>query len=188
MLKLIPHWFIRYKFFNSLLLGLSVGAIFTIYTPLEPSLYSLGGVVLAVGMLLVARLYVHILNALWFFRISLLVEIVLLLVMLYFLLYPYTYQTALLVYIGYQFTFVFGSYLVRAETLLLGEERLLTTLDTAKQLGYLLGMAGAYLFYRLLEYYGLVDNQPQVYYLHYILITVEVIVIFLIIKSFSKED
>jgi len=42
MLKLIPQWFIRYKFFNSLSLGLSVGAIFTIYTPLEPSVYSLG--------------------------------------------------------------------------------------------------------------------------------------------------
>ena len=119
MLTLIPEWFIRYKFFNSLFLGLSVGVIFTLYTPLQPSVYSLGGVLLALGMLLVARLYHHILNAQWFFRISFLVEVLLLLTMIYFLLYPYTYQTALIIYLGYQMTFVFGSYLVRVETLLL---------------------------------------------------------------------
>ncbi|MFT7880064.1 MAG: hypothetical protein ABXS91_06665 [Sulfurimonas sp.] len=187
MLKLIPQWFIRYKFFNSLLLGLSVGAIFTIYTPLEPSVYSLGGVVLAAGMLLIARLYSYILNAEWFFRISLFVEIILLLIMCYFLFDPYTYQTALIVYVGYQATFVFGNYLVRVETLLLGEDRLLTRLDTAKQMGYLLGMAGSYLFYRLLDQVGVVENQPQVYYLHFLLIAVEALVIFLIIKSFQRS-
>ena len=46
MLIILPEWFIRYKFFNSLFLGLSVGAIFTLYAPLEPSIYSLGGVFL----------------------------------------------------------------------------------------------------------------------------------------------
>ena len=83
MFTLIPEWFIRYKFFNSLFLGLSVGAIFTLYAPLEPSVYSLGGVVLAMGMLVVARLYHHILNARWFFYISLGVETLLLLAMLF---------------------------------------------------------------------------------------------------------
>ena len=82
MLKIIPEWFIRYKFFNSLFLGLSVGAIFTLYAPLEPSIYSLGGVVLALGMLFIARLYHYILNADWFFRISLVVEVLLLCVTL----------------------------------------------------------------------------------------------------------
>ncbi|MEA3456152.1 MAG: hypothetical protein U9R26_06565, partial [Campylobacterota bacterium] len=136
-LQLLPDWFIRYKFINSLFLGLSVGAIFTIYAPLDPSVYSLGGVLLAVAMLIVARLYHRIMTTSWFFRISLFVEAVLLLAIVYFLLFPYTYQTALLVYIGYQTTFVFGSYLVRAETLLLSSDALLTRLDTAKQLGYL---------------------------------------------------
>jgi len=187
MFKLIPHWFIRYKFFNSLFLGVSVGAIFTIYTPLEPSVYSLGGVALAVGMLLVARLYRHILNVEWFFRISLFVEIVLLLVMCVFMLQPYTYQSALIVYIGYQATFVFGSYLVRVETLLLKEDRLLMRLDTAKQIGYLSGMVGSYLFYRLLDHLGIVENQPQVYALHFVLIAIEALVIFLIIKSFQRS-
>jgi len=186
MLKIIPEWFIRYKFFNSLFLGLSVGAIFTLYAPLEPSIYSLGGVLLALAMLIVARFYNHILNALWFFRISLFVEVVLLFAILYFLYKEYSYQTALLMYIGYQITFVFGSYLIRVETLLLKTDELLTQLDTAKQLGYLLGMGVSYIFYKVVKAYGMVSNQEQVYDLHFLLLGIEVIVIILIVKSFKR--
>ena len=186
MLKIIPLWFIRYKFFNSLFLGLSVGAIFTLYAPLEPSIYSLGGVVLAMGMLIVARFYHTILNANWFFKISLFVEVILLLAMLYFLYTSYNYQTALILYIGYQVTFVFGSYLIRAETLLLKTDVLLTKLDTVKQLGYLLGMGLSYLFYKILTHYGIDNNQTQVYDLHFLLIGIEIVVIILIWKSFKK--
>jgi len=167
-------------------LGLSVGAIFTIYAPLDPSVYSLGGVLLAIAMLIVARLYHRIMTIAWFFRISIFVEVVLLSAIGYFLLYPYTYQTALLVYIGYQSTFVFGSYLVRAETLLLSSDTLLTRLDTAKQLGYLAGMTTSYLFYKLIAYYGIEENQEKVYDLHYLLFGTELIVIWLIIKSFQR--
>ena len=186
MLKIIPEWFIRYKFFNSLFLGLSVGAIFTLYAPLEPSIYSLGGVLLALAMLIVARFYNHILNALWFFRISLFVEVVLLFAILYFLYKEYSYQTALLMYIGYQITFVFGSYLIRAETLLLKTDILLTKLDTAKQLGYLLGMGVSYIFYKVVKAYGIESSQAQVYDLHFLLLAVEIAVIILIVKSFKK--
>lgn len=186
MLTLIPKCFIRYKFFNSLFLGLSVGAIFTLYTPLDPSIYSLGGVVLAIGMLFVARLYHIILNTKWLFRISLLVESVLLLVMIYFIFNPYTYQTALIIYIGYQLTFIFGSYLVRTETLLLKTDELLIKLDTAKQLAYLLGMGISYIFYKTLNYVGIIKNQTQVYNLHFLLILVEIIVIVLIFRSFKR--
>ena len=186
MLKIIPSWFIRYKFFNSLFLGLSVGAIFTLYAPLEPSIYSIGGVMLAVGILVIARFYHTILNAVWFFRISLFVELVLLLAMLYFIYASYNYQTSLLLYIGYQVTFVFGNYLIRAETLLLQTDTLLTKLDTVKQIGYLLGMGVSYLFYKLLTHYGIENSQEQVYDLHFLLIAVELIVIVLIWKSFKK--
>jgi len=165
---------------------LSVGAIFTLYAPLEPSVYSLGGVLLAMGMLLVARFYHHILNAEWFFRISLFVEVVLLLAMLYFIYASYTYQTALLLYVGYQVTFLFGSYLIRAETLLLKTDTLLTKLDTAKQLGYLAGMGIVYLIYKAFAHYGIENPQNQVYDLHYLLIGIELIVIVLIMKSFKK--
>ena len=186
-LQLLPDWFIRYKLVNSLFLGLSVGAIFTIYAPLDPAIYSLGGVVLAIAMLIVARLYHHIMTTAWFFRISLFVEVVLLMAILYFLLFPYTYQTALLVYIGYQTTFIFGSYLVRAETLLLSSDTLLTRLDTAKQLGYLIGMASSYIFYKLIAFYGIQSNQDKVYDLHYLLLITEIIVIWLIFMSFKKR-
>jgi len=186
MLTIHPQWFIRYKFFNSLFLGLSVGAIFTLYAPIEPSIYSLGGVFLALAMLFVSRLYKQILNATWFFRISLFVELTLLAAILYFLINAYSYQTALLMYIGYQITFVFGSYLIRAETLLLKTDELLTKLDTVKQLGYLLGMGISYIFYKLLTLYNITDNQTQVYDLHFLLFAVEIIVIVLIMKSFRR--
>ncbi|MEA2048510.1 MAG: hypothetical protein U9O64_08725 [Campylobacterota bacterium] len=186
MLNIIPQWFIRYKFFNSLFLGLSVGAIFTLYTPLEPSIYSLGGVILALGMLFVARLYHKILNARWFFRISLFVEFMLFIAILYFIYASYSYQTALLLYIGYQITFVFGSYLVRAETLLLKTDTLLSKLDTAKQLGYLLGMGLSYLIYKSLTHLGITTAKEQVYLLHILLLMIEIIVIVFIYKSFKK--
>lgn len=187
MLTLNAKWYLRYKFLNSLFLGLSVGAIFTIYAPLKPSIYSIGGIALAVGMLLIARLYERILNIEWFFRISLLVELVLLFVMLGFLLHPYNYQTALLVYIGYQVTFVFGSYLVRAETIIAKDDTLLTAIDTAKQLGYLFGMGLSYLFYKGVEHYGISENKEQVYDLHFVLVGVELFIIFSIIQSFRKS-
>ncbi len=185
-LTLLPKWFIRYKFFNSLFLGVSVGAIFTLYAPLEPSIYSLGGILLALGMLLVARVYHHILNALWFFRISLLVEVVLLFAIAFFLMRQYNYQTALIMYIGYQMTFVFGSYLVRVETLLLKTDALLTKVDTIKQIGYLVGMGISYLFYKILSLQNISQNEEQVYMLHYLLFGIEIIVIWLIFKSFTR--
>ena len=187
MLKLNPSWYLRYKFLNSLFLGLSVGAIFTIYAPLKPSIYSVGGIALAICMLIVARFYHKILTIEWFFRISLLVEMVLLVVMLVFLFNPYSYQSALLVYLGYQLTFVFGSYLVRAETRIAKSDALLTSIDTAKQFGYLVGMAASYLFYKLLEHQGVTDSKDKVYDLHYILIALELLITFAIFKSFKKS-
>ena len=148
-LKINYRAFISYKFFNSLFTGISVGSIFIIYTPLSPSVYSLGGIVLAALMLVVAMFYAKILNNHYFFRISLFVELVLLVMVVYFLLYSYSYQTALMIYIGYQLSFVFGSYLVRAETLALKKDRILTFVDVAKQAGYLIGLAISFLFYTI---------------------------------------
>jgi 3-methyladenine DNA glycosylase AlkC len=93
----------------------------------------LGGIILALAMLFVAKFYSKIMNIYYFFRISLIVEIVAFLLVLYFLLFSYSYVTALFVYIGYQLTFVFGSYLVRAETILIKRSQILTFLDVAKQ-------------------------------------------------------
>lgn len=186
-LQIIPEWFIRYKFANSLFFGISVGSIFLIYAPLDPSIFSLGGIALALGMLLIARLYNYLLNSEWFYRLSLFVETVLLAVILYFLLFPYAYQTALLVYIGYQITFAFGSYLVRAETLLLSSSETLTTLDTVKQLGYLGGMMLSFIFYKIIALYGVESNQEKLYALHFLLFALQIVVIFLILKSFTRS-
>ncbi len=180
--------FVRYKFFNALFMGLSVGSIFIIYAPLPPSVYSLGGIVLALSMLAIAKLYVHILNRIWFYRISLFVELVMLVLVLYFLSTSYGYATALFIYAGYQLTFAFGSYLVRAETVLIEEAEALSRLDVAKQLGYLAGMVVSYLFYKLLETaYGLSDHQRQVYDLHYLLLMTELAVLFFLYKAFHPK-
>ena len=178
--------FIKYKFFNSLFLGTSVGSIFTIYAPLEPSVYSLGGIFLALGMLFVATLYSKILNINYFYKISLFVELVILSVIIAFLLLSFNYQIALFVYIGYQLTFMFGSYLVRGETLIIKKDRLLTLIDVAKQFGYLLGLGASFVFYKFIEYqFQIIDNQTQVFYIHYFLLLIEIIVIILLVKSFE---
>ena len=179
--------FIRYKFFNSLFLGTSIGSVFTIYSPLEPAVYSIGGIALAVSMLFIATLYSRILNINSFYKISLFVELVILCVIIAFLLFSFNYQIALIVYIGYQITFMFGSYLVRGETLLLKKDRLLTLVDVSKQLGYLVGLGASFLFYKLIEYqFQIIDNQTQVFYIHYFLLLIEILVILFLIKSFEK--
>ena len=55
-LKLNTYSFTLYKFFNSLFLGVSLGSVFTIYEPLDPKLFSAGGIFLAVSTLAIARL------------------------------------------------------------------------------------------------------------------------------------
>lgn len=187
MQKLIIREFIKYKLLNSLFLGLSVGTIFVIYTPLEPSIYSLGGILLAVGMLIIAKFYYKILNINYFYRISLLVEVVLLLAISYFLIFSYDYTTALLYYIGYQITFTFGSYLVRAETLFLKKTKPITLVDVAKQKGYLIGMFLSYLFYKFLEeFLHVSDKQQQVYDINILMLIVQMIIIFYLLRSFKR--
>ncbi len=180
--------YIIYKFLNSLFLGLSVGSVFILYTPLKPSIYSLGGIALAIGMLIVAKLYPYIMTMRWFFRFSLLVEFIILAVIIYFLINPYTYTTALLIYIGYQITFMFGSYLVRAETLALEDDKKLSRVDMAKQIGYLAGMLISYIFYKSLEsFYQITNKQTQVYDLHYILLATEFLIIIFLYISFKRK-
>lgn len=185
-MKIITREFIKYKFFNSLFLGISVGSIFTIYTPLNPSIYSFGGIILALAMLFIAKLYSKILNTYYFFRISLFVELIAFILIAYFLIFSYSYTTALFVYLGYQITFTFGSYLLRAETVILKRAKILTFLDVTKQKGYLIGMLVSFLFYKLLEYsFGITNNQDLVYYIHYLLLIVEVLTIIYLVKSFT---
>lgn len=139
--------FIVYKFFNSLFLGTSIGSIFIIYSPLEPAIYSVGGIVLAFGLMAVAYFYEKILNIEFFYKISLFVELVILAVIISFLIFSYSYEIALCVYIGYQITFIFGSYLGRVETLLLKEKSILKAVDISKQAGYMVGLLLSYIIF-----------------------------------------
>jgi Na+-transporting NADH:ubiquinone oxidoreductase subunit NqrD len=177
--------YITYKLLNSLFLGLTVGVVFFVYRPLEPSIYSIGGVILALGMLLIAKQYHRILNPHSFYLISLSVEVLMLVLIISFLIYPYTYSTALLVYVGYQITFMFGNYLIRAETLYMKRSSILSFLDVAKQKGYLVGMLLSYLIYKGLEQYG-VTKEDQVYDIHFIMIINEALIIYYLLKGFKK--
>lgn len=80
--------YLEYKFLNSLFFGLSTGSIFILYTPLEPSIYSLGGIFLAIGLLLVAKYYDQMMRHSVFFGITIFVEGIVLLMVLYFYFFP----------------------------------------------------------------------------------------------------
>ncbi len=186
VVKIYPQKYFLYKFFNSTFTGLSVGSIFTIYAPLKPSIFSLGGILLAIGMLIVAKFYEKLITLTKFFLISLFVELVMLMLILLFLIKPYTYTTALLIYAGYQLTFIFGSYLVRAETLFLRKKRFLSLVDMYKQAGYLAGLVVSFFFYKGLEtLFKITTNQEKVYFLHFLLLFIETIIILFLIKSFK---
>ena len=234
--------FIVYKFFNSLFLGTSIGSIFIIYSPLEPAIYSVGGIVLAFGLMAVAYFYEKILNIEFFYKISLFVELVILGVIISFLIFSYSYEIALCVYIGYQITFIFGSYLGRVETLLLKEKSILKAVDISKQAGYMVGLLLSFIIFlfigikatdlndgniqinekqkqyiltkenKLLIGFQIPDmdedkvyekkelsstqlsslktivSKNQVYYLHYVLVLFEILVIIFLMRSFRSRS
>lgn len=185
-MKIVVKDFLYYKFLNSLFTGLSIGSVFSIYTPLPQSLYSFGGIVLSIGMLIIARLYERIMNLKYFFIFSLFVETVILSVIGLFLIKPFSYTTALLFYAGYQITFMFGNYLLRAETIFIKKVKILSKLDIYKQVGYLSGMIISFIFYTTLEkIFFIKDNQQQVYYLHFGLIFLQLLIVVFVLRAFG---
>ncbi len=186
-MKLKENNFLWYKLLNSSFTGLSVGILFTIYQPLtDPSIYSLGGIVLAAAMLVIAKFYDRLLNIRKFFQISMGVEIIMLMTLLLFMALQYSFTSALLVYIGYQFTFIFGGYLVRAETLVAQDKELLGKIDINKQLGYLIGLGASFLFYKSLEYgFEISEAKKQISILHYFLVSLQMLIILVLANSFS---
>ena len=180
-------WFLAYKFFNSLFLGLSIGAVFTLYEPLSPATFSAGGVGLALATMVIATQYHRIFDPWWFFRLSLGVEVIILLGVIGVLIYPIEQPLALFIYLGYQITFALGSYLVRCETLLVVEQRRLTQLDVTKQIAYLIGMGASWAAYLLMEnHFAVVDKAAQVVAIHGPLLAVEAAVIACLVLAFSR--
>ena len=188
MLKLHPATFIKYKFFNSLFTGLSIGMLFTIYEPIQPTTFSIGGIILALGMLLIAKFYDKLLNINSFFIISLIVEIAMLITVVILVLLGYSLISALLIYIGYQLTFIFGGYLVRAETLVAKDKDYLGKIDVFKQLGYLVGLTVSYFFYKIVENFFLItEAEYQINLIHYPLLLLQLSVILFLSFSFRKN-
>ncbi|MDR1614813.1 MAG: hypothetical protein LBS26_04505 [Campylobacteraceae bacterium] len=179
--------YLAYRLFNSLFLGLSVGTVFIIYEPLMPSVYSLGGIFLALGMIVVAYQYKKLMNKKAFFWVLLAVETVTFVIIFTFLFLGKSLLSALIIYICYQVTFLFGSYTVRVETVVLKHTKLYSLSDIIKQIGYLLGLGTAFVYYKAVEFNGISDKISQVYFLHYMLIAVQVTVIFLLIISFVRK-
>jgi len=186
-LKLKKKYFLWYKLLNSSFTGLSIGILFTIYKPIEdPAIYSIGGIFLASAMLIIANFYEKLLNIRRFLQISIGVELVMLTTLLIFLILQYTFTSALLIYMGYQLTFMFGGYLVRAETLVAQEKELLGKIDISKNFGYLLGLGASFLFYKTLEYGFNIDKaEIQINILHYFLVSLQAIIILVLANSFS---
>ena len=180
-------WFLAYKFFNSLFLGLSIGAVFTLYEPLSPATFSAGGVGLALATMVIATQYHRIFDPWWFFRLSLGVEVIILFGVIGVLIYPIEQPLALFIYLGYQVTFALGSYLVRCETLLVVEQRRLTQLDVTKQIAYLIGMGASWAAYLVMEnHFAVVDKAAQVVAIHGPLLVVEAAVIACLVLAFSR--
>lgn len=139
-------------------------------------------------MLLVAKLYHKILTIDYFFKISLAVELIACTTVSSFLLFSYGYTTALIVYIGYQLTFTFGSYLPRAETLFLKKRELLSFVDVATQKGYLAGMLLSFMFYKSQEFLNIYNKELQVYNMHFLLLLTQLFIITFLVKSFKNKD
>ena len=187
-MQLNNKWFLTYKLFNSAFTGLSVGILFTIYNPLDPEIYSLGGIILASAMLILAKFYEKLLNIKSFYFISILVEACMLITVLVFLILKYSLVSALIIYILYQFTFIFGGYLVRAETLVAQNKELLAKIDINKQIGYLLGLAFSFLIYKVLENsFNISETKDQIIVLHYILLTLQFSILAFLLLSFDKK-
>jgi hypothetical protein len=166
--------------------GVSVGSIFVLYTPLKPSIYSLGGIVLVLGMLFVVKYYDVLMNLRAFFYATVFVESVVLIFVLAFLIFGYSYMTVLSIYIGYQLTFMLGNYLVRMETIALKKTAILSFVDAMKQKGYLLGMVVSYGFYKLLEYLHVSDKKEQVYDLHVGLFVLQILILYFVFRAFKS--
>jgi len=177
--------YLKYKFFNSLFLGVSVGSYITIYSPLDIKTFSIGGIFLAVAMIVIAKYYNKIININYFKKISITVEYCILISLLILLICSFSYAISLAIYIIYQITFSFGSYLVRTETMLFNEKKIISKLDVIKQQGTLIGMGFSFVFYKLIENYLLIDdNETQVYYVHFVLVIVQLITIVFLTNSF----
>lgn len=183
--------YIQYKFINSVFGGLSTGAVFVIYGILKPSVFSIGGLILSLGILLVAKYYNFLMRMRAYFWTTVLTEIIVLIAMLLVLLIPRGEFLALAYYSLFNLIFIFGTYLMRYESNLFKNSKALMAIDSAKQTGNLLGLALSWMFYESLRIFNpaSAENQSwdQVYKLHWILVGVQLLTLLACLRSFKKS-
>ena len=180
--------FITYKFINTMFMGIAIGSYVTQYKPIKIDDYPIMGIIFAILTIGIASLYKRIMKIDYFFKFLLIVESIMLIWIIFFLIYPYSYQVALLIYIARSITFLFGDFLGRAETIFLNKTEILSSIDIFKQLGNISGMIFSVLFYKWIEQMYLIsDNESKVYYIHFLLVILQVIIIFLVFKSFQRK-
>jgi hypothetical protein len=180
--------FITYKFINTMFMGIAIGSYVTQYKPIKIDDYPIMGITFAILTIGIASLYKRIMKIDYFFKFLLTVEFVMLIWIIFFLIYPYSYQVALLIYIARSVTFLFGDFLGRAETIFLNKTEILSSIDVFKQLGNISGMIFSVLFYKWIEQtYLIFDNESKVYYIHFLLVLLQVVIIFLVFKSFQRK-
>ncbi|MBT6815291.1 MAG: hypothetical protein HOA49_02670 [Flavobacteriales bacterium] len=180
--------FITYKFINTMFMGIAIGSYVTQYKPIKIDDYPIMGIIFAILTISIASLYKRIMKIDYFFKFLLIVESIMLIWIIFFLIYPYSYQVALLIYIARSITFLFGDFLGRAETIFLNKTETLSSIDIFKQLGNISGMIFSVLFYKWIEEtYLISDNESKVYYIHFLLVILQVIIIFLVFKSFQRK-
>ena len=108
--------------------------------------------------------------------------------LLVFLIYKISFVSALIIYCLYQVTFVFGGYLVRAETLVANDKAYLGEIDIFKQLGYLIGLSISYFFYKIVKHiYLITEAESQIEMLHYPLFILQLFVIIFLSISFKRD-
>ena len=180
--------FITYKFINTMFMGIAIGSYVTQYKPIKIDDYPIMGIIFAILTIGIASLYRRIMKIDYFFKFLLIVESIMLIWIIFFLIYPYSYQVALLIYIARSITFLFGDFLGRAETIFLNKTEILSSIDIFKQLGNISGMIFSVIFYKWIEQiYSISDNASKVYYIHFLLVILQVIIIFLVFKSFQRK-
>ena len=69
--------------------------------------------------------------------------------------------------------------------MLFNDKKIISKLDVIKQQGTLIGMGFSFVFYKLIENYLLIDdNETQVYYVHFVLVIVQLMTIVFLTNSF----
>ena len=195
-LRINHKTFIWYKFFNSIFFGIAVGSYVTQYEPLKIEDFPVIGIIFSLLAIPIAMLYKKIMKIDYFYRLSLLVELIMLIWIILFLIDPWasgnrfqnSYQIALIIYIARHITFLFGDFLGRAETIFIKKTETLSKIDMIKQVGIISGMIISILFYNILEnLFEITENAPKVFYIHFLLCFIELIIIALLIKAFQRK-